>query len=437
MKRLDRSSRARPAAGARPPGPTAEAEMREIDIAEMGARGDAIAETSTGPIYVPFALPGERVRVRLAGERGDLQEVVRASPERVAPVCPHFGVCGGCQLQHWALEAQSVWKREQLVRALARRGLETDIGPTVEAWGAGRRRAALHAQVRHGRLRFGFVGRGERGVVAIEKCPVLAPRLAERIGDLRRIAVAFAPGRAEITLPVLDTDAGLDVMVKGAGAPARFDRERLEAAATLAEALDLARLSFDGETLAARRTPLVRMGEALVAPPPGAFLQPTAAGEEALAQLVAEAVGEAGQIADLFCGVGTFALRLAAKASVLAVEGDDAMCQALRAAADASAGRLKPIRVERRDLLRAPISALELKKIEAVVFDPPRCGARLQAEQIARSKVEKVAAVACDAATFARDARILTDGGFRLAWARPVDQFRHSPHIEIVAAFVR
>lgn len=436
MKRLDRSARVRPArphkAATRPV-----AQLRELSAGEIGARGDALAAGEGGPIYLPYALPGERVRAQVAGDRGTVLEVLTPSLERVAPPCRHFGACGGCQLQHWAQAPYLAWKRAQVVQALARRGLETPVEPIIPAWGEGRRRAAFHA-VRQGRgVAFGFIQRGGGAIVPVEACPVLAPGLARALPALRELARAFPPQRGEITLPTLLTDEGLDVEIKGLGRPSGFDRAALERAAEVAAALDFARLSFEGEPAVARRTPTLRMGLARVAPPPGAFLQPTAAGEETLARLAIEALAGATRVADLFCGVGTFALRFAAFAETHAVEGDTAMLAALKRAADAAGGALKAVTVEQRDLLRAPLSALEMKRFDAVAFDPPRSGARLQAEQIAKSKATRVAAISCDPATFARDARALVDGGFRLVRVTPVDQFLWSPHVEIVGAFAR
>jgi 23S rRNA (uracil1939-C5)-methyltransferase len=234
----------------------------------------------------------------------------------------------------------------------------------------------------------------------------------------------------------LATETGLDVAIKGAGRASGFDRAQLERAAALAEQLDLARLSFDGEILVARRAPQVTIGPARVAPPPGAFLQATAAGEAVLADIVLDALAGAERVLDLFCGIGTFALRLAPFAEVHGVEGEADMIAALKAAADAVGG-LRGVSVERRDLLRAPLAALEMKRFDAVVFDPPRAGARLQAEQIGASKARKVVAVSCDPATFARDVRVLVDAGFALTRVTPVDQFRWTPHVEVAGVLER
>lgn len=435
MKRLDRSARARPKGAVRPER-AGVAEVRTLSAGEIGARGDALAEGHDGPLYVAFALPGETVRARVIGERGSVIGIESPSPDRVTPPCAHFGRCGGCQLQHWAGAPYLAWKQEQVKRALAKRGIEAEVEPVIEAWGAGRRRASFHAQKQGRHTRFGFIERGGARIQPIHMCPVLAPGLARALPGLEKLAAAFAPARGEITLHCLLTEGGLDVALKGAGLPAGLTRAAQEEAAALAETLDLARLSFDGAPLVMRQTPRLVMGPAIVTPPPGAFVQATAAGEETLGKLVLEALSGGERALDLFCGLGTFALRLAPDMSVHAVEGDGDMLAALKAAAD-GVGGLRGVTVERRDLLRTPFSALEMKRFDTALFDPPRAGAKLQAEQIAASKVRKVAAVSCDPATFARDVRVLIDGGFTLKRVTPIDQFRWSPHIEIVAALER
>ncbi len=403
----------------------------------MGARGDAVAESPLGPTYAPFGLPGERIRARVAGDRADILEILAPSPDRRTPPCAHFGRCGGCQLQHWDEAAYLGWKRDQVVQALERRQIGLDVEATIPAWGEGRRRAALHASRAGGRLRVGFVERGGARLTPIEACPALAPALEAIVLKLAPLAELVIPARADVTLHCLLTDAGVDVAVKGAGRALLQDRGALEALSRVAEALDLARLSIDGDQIVMRRNPTLRMGRATVSPPPGAFLQPTALGEETLARLTLEALAGAARIIDLFSGIGTFALRLAEQAEVTAAESDADMLAALKAAADGAAGALKQVTIFRRDLLRTPLSSLEMKKFDGAVMDPPRSGARLQAEQIARAPIRKLAYVSCDPASFARDIRVLTDFGFSLTRVTPVDQFRWSPHVEIVGALSR
>jgi 23S rRNA (uracil1939-C5)-methyltransferase len=404
----------------------------------MGARGDAVADCAEGPVYVPYALPGERVLARVSGARADVLNVLESSPERQAAACRHFGRCGGCQLQHWREDAYLAWKRSQVVDALSKRGLGgAEVEDTIPAWGEGRRRAALHAARQGGQVRIGFIERGGARLTPITECPALAPGLETIVLRLAPLAELALPQRGEITLQCLLTDAGVDVAIKGAGGAHALHRAALEALTAAAGELQLARLSMDGEVVVERARPVLRMGRTLVNPPPGAFLQPTALGEDMLARLVLDALDGVERVVDLFSGVGTFALRLAECAQVTAVESDSDMLAALKRAADGAAGALKDVTILRRDLLRTPLSSLEMKKFDAAVIDPPRSGARLQAEQIARAPVRRLAYVSCDPASFARDVKILVDHGFALTRVTPVDQFRWSPHVEVVGALER
>jgi 23S rRNA (uracil1939-C5)-methyltransferase len=437
MKRQNRLSRARPAsAGASQPPPAPQ--ERILAISAIGARGDATAEGEDGPIYAPYALPGEQVRARVTGHRAELLEVLQPSAERQAAVCRHFGRCGGCQLQHWREEAYLAWKREHVHEALARRGFGgVEVEPVIPAWGEGRRRAGFHAARQGGQVRIGFIERGGARLTPIAQCPVLAPALEQVALKLAPLADFVLPQRGEITLHCLLTDAGVDVAIKGAGRAEVLRRAALEQLSALAHELGLARLSVDGEPIVTRAKPTLRMGRAVVTPPPGAFVQATALGEQELARLTLEALEGANRVIDLFSGIGTFALRLAEQAEVLAVESDEEMLGALKAAADGAGGALKQVNVLRRDLLRTPLASLEMKKFDGAVIDPPRSGARLQAEQIARAPVRKLAYVSCDPASFARDIKVLIEHGFTITRVTPVDQFRWSPHIELVGALER
>jgi 23S rRNA (uracil1939-C5)-methyltransferase len=440
MKRMNRLARARPAQVARRGSKNAPAapEERILALSAMGARGDATAPGPDGPIYAPFALPGERVRAMVSSARADVVEVLDPSPERQDAVCRHFGRCGGCQLQHWREDAYLAWKRDQVIEALDRRGLGgAQVDALIPAWGEGRRRAAFHAARENGQVRLGFIERGGAKLTPIAECPVLAPALEAAALKLAPLAQLVLPQRGEITLQCLLTDTGVDVAIKGAGRPDALHRAGLEALTACANDLGLARLAMDGDVVVERVKPTLRMGRAVVTPTPGAFLQPTALGEETLAALALEALSGARRVIDLFSGIGTFALRIATNAEVLAVETDASMLAALKQAADGAGGALKQVQTLRRDLLRTPLSSLEMKKFDAAVIDPPRSGARLQAEQIARAPVRKLAYVSCDPASFARDVTVLVEHGFSLTRVTPVDQFRWSPHVEIVGALER
>jgi 23S rRNA (uracil1939-C5)-methyltransferase len=270
-------------------------------------------------------------------------------------------------------------------------------------------------------------------VIVVVACPILARALDGAIAAAWAIAEELKPARKPLDIQVTASDGGLDADVRGSGA---IPAARAAKIAGIAEAHRLARLTRHGELVAQRAPPTLTMGRARVTLPPAAFLQATAAGENELARLVLAHAGESKNTADLFCGVGPFALRLAERARVRAVDIDAAAIAALKAAANATRG-LKPIEAETRDLFRRPLVAAELKHHDAVIFDPPRQGAEAQARELARSTVPVVIAVSCDRMSFARDARILVDGGYRLDAVTPVDQFRYSFHVEIVARFAR
>jgi len=411
--------------------------VERLEINRLGRRGDGIADTPAGPLYVSYVLPGETAEVDAWPGHPDRRRLLRidaASPERIAPICPHFGVCGGCAIQHWDGARYRAWKRGLVVEALGWAGLDAPVDDVIDAHGEGRRRAVFHA--RRGQrdvLEVGFAAPRAHHVVAIDRCPVLAPSLDGAIAAAWALAEALEPARKPLDIQVTATDAGLDIDVRGSGP---LPAPRAAALAQLAERLRLARLTRHGELVAQRVAPTLAVGRARVALPPGCFLQATAAGEATLAALVAEGCGDATSIVDLFAGVGPFALRLAERARVTAIDSDHGAIAALKRAAETTAG-LKPVETEARDLFRRPLIAAELKRHDCVVFDPPRQGAEAQARALAASAVPVVVAVSCNPMTFARDARLLVDGGFRLARVTPVDQFRYSFHVELVARFER
>ncbi len=411
-----------------------------LTIARLGHRGDGIVDGVDGAIYVSYALPGETVEAGPWPGHPDRRRLLRVdtpSPERIAPICPHFGVCGGCAIQHWTTDRYRAWKRNLVVDAMRQAGIDAGIDAVVndlvDAHGVGRRRAVFHASRRaKDVLKVGFTASGTHDIVAIDRCPILAPGLDGAIRAAWAIAETIGVLGKPLDIQVTASDAGLDVDVRGSGA---LNAALMSALAAVAGQHRLARLTRHGELVIQRAAPTVTMGRAMVPLPPGAFLQATVAGETTLAELVTRHVGNAKSVADLFCGVGPFALRLAERAKVMAADSDEAAIAALSTAAKTPG--LKPITAERRDLFRRPLLAHELARLDAVVFDPPRQGAEAQARVLAASKAPMIVAVSCNAATFARDAKILIDGGYRLTAVTPVDQFRYSAHVEIVARLER
>lgn len=419
----------------------------EAEVIALGHSGDGVIAHEGRKLFVPYTAPGDLLEVRLAESAKDRAEIIRIvtpSAHRVTPPCAHFGVCGGCAVQHLSDAFVADWKRQLIIDALAHRGLRgVMVRKTQTMPAATRRRAAFTAAHEQGGIRIGYSARNSNQLAAISGCAVLDARIIQQIPEVQEmLAILLSKGQAARLLVTL-TQTGLDMDVHlGAGRKAEPGLRLRTRLAAAAERLDLARLSLNGVTLLERRKPVVMMGAVPVTPPPGAFLQASIEGQAALITLVMEALGaqalaaKGARILDLFAGCGTFTFPIAPHARVHAVEGDEAMTGAMRAAARQTQG-LKQMEISQRDLLRRPISTEELASFTAVIFDPPRAGAQAQAAQIASSNVKKVIAVSCAPASFARDARILADGGLQLRWAAPADQFRWSAEVELVALFER
>jgi 23S rRNA (uracil1939-C5)-methyltransferase len=406
--------------------------MSRLTIDKLGARGEGVAQGPDGLIFVPYALAGETIVAEVDGSRGTLVEVLSPSPHRIAPFCRYFSRCGGCAVQTLAADSYARWKRDLVATALRRAGLANEVSDLADAHGAGRRRAAFHARYVRGRARVGFMQARRHEIIEIDSCPLLAPSMDGALPAARAIAQALSASGKPLDILVTATASGLDVDLKGHGALGEAETQTL---VRLALAHDLARLSNHGAIVISRRTPMLAMGKAMAPPPPGVFLQATLAGEEALAERVCAHVAGARRIADLFSGVGTFALRMAEFATVDAFDLEEAALQALAKAACVNG--LRQVAVSPRDLFRRPLGQLEVERYDAVLFDPPRAGAEKQALVLSASSVPLVVAVSCNAQTFARDAAILCAGGYEMARVEPVDQFRHTPHVEIVAGFRR
>jgi|SRR5579859_1398413 len=408
----------------------------ELTVEGMGGEGDGLAK---GPAFIPFTLPGERVLATGRGERRELVEVIEPSPDRIEAVCPHFGACGGCALQHWAHGPYLAWKVERLATTLARQRIETEILPPFAALQGTRRRVALHARAgARGAARLGYKARKSWDLVDISVCPIADPQIQASIPALKHLAAPlFEHPKSAPTLHVTLTLSGLDIEISGVerksgGLSADARVQLAEQAATA----DFARVTLDGETIYQARLPQIRLGQASVNLPPGAFLQATPQAEAALIAFVAEEARSATRIADLYCGVGTFTFRLAQIAQVYAADFSPDAIRGLKGALAAAPG-LHGVVAEARDLVRRPVLAGELKKTDVVVLDPPRAGAAEQTSELASSNVARVIGVSCNPATFARDARILIDAGFSLDRLLPVDQFLWSSHIELVGVFTR
>ncbi|MFT6774644.1 MAG: 23S rRNA (uracil1939-C5)-methyltransferase [Paracoccaceae bacterium] len=415
-----------------------DAPLIEIEIDRLGHRGDGVGAHDGAEVFAPFTLPGDHIRGALAGGRIDAPEILRASPDRVTAPCPAFGTCGGCSLQHASAPFLAAWTRDQIAEALRARGFadaDIEIRETQTSPDRSRRRATLSGRRTKKTSIIGFHERAGTEIVALaDDCILLRPEIMAARADLETLVGLTATRNGEVRLAVTVTINGLDIDVTGMR---DIDANARMVLARLSRDAAWARLTLDGDPVAENRVPLQRFGRAEVAPPPGGFLQATAEGEAALVAAVREAVGKAPKVADLFCGAGTFALPLAERAEVLAVEGDAALLRAMEAGWRKAGGGLRRIASMQRDLFRRPMLAQELRKVSAVVIDPPRQGAEAQTRALAGAALERIAAVSCNPATFARDARILVDAGWKMLWIQPVDQFRWSPHAELAACFAK
>ena len=406
----------------------------QLNIDRLGHLGDGIGQSPDGPVYAAQMLPGEVVEGEVQGDRILAPRILTPSPNRVRPPCIHARTCGGCLMQHAADPFVADWKQGIVAGALAGQGLTARFLPMHTSPPQSRRRATLTGRRTKGGVLLGFHARGSDLLVAIPQCQLLHPDLIATFPALEALVRAGGTRTTELQLTVTRSLAGADVQVAGGKdltSDLRMDLARL------AETHNLARLTWGDEMVALRAQPMQRFGGVLVTPPPGAFLQATAEGEQALLRAVALAIGPARHIADLFSGVGTFALPLAERAEVLAVEGDPAMTAALEKAHRNAATPLKRITTLTRDLFRRPMEPDELRGLDAVVIDPPRAGAESQTARLAAARVPVIASVSCNPVTFARDARVLIHAGYHLDWVQVIDQFRWSSHVELAARFVR
>jgi 23S rRNA (uracil1939-C5)-methyltransferase len=410
-----------------------------VEIQSLGAGGDGVATGPEGaPVFVPLALPGEIVAVDISQGRTILKRIIEPSGERCKPVCSHFAQCGGCALQHLRPEAYRDWKRRQLRVTLAARGLDVDVAALQELPTGTRRRAVLSATRTKKSVLIGYFKRASHELVDIHQCPVLSPDIVEALPALRKLVRPLLSRKNIARLSILSTRGGLDIVID--------DVEPVEEAAKrmqlveLCEDLNLARLTVAGEMIIEKDRPYIAFDGIRAISPPGGFLQASEVMQDKMIGHILELTGMMkggkGKALDLYSGMGTFSLPLARTFKVLAVEFDKNALKALQQAIDLSEG-LKPVEVLERDLAIMPLSALELQGYDVVLIDPPRSGARAQVGELAKSDVSKVIAISCSPASFARDARILIDGGYKLTNLTPFDQFLYSPHVELIGEFLK
>jgi 23S rRNA (uracil1939-C5)-methyltransferase len=391
-------------------------------IVRIAARGDGV--TADGQ-FVALAAPGDMV---------DADGTIEPGPHHAEPPCRHFPACGGCQLQHVDDAIFADFLADRIIGGLHAQGIDApEMRPALLSPPRSRRRVSLRAERKGRRVILGFNEGSSHRIIDLRQCEIMAPALFALIEPLRGLLAVLVPDKRAAAVQMTLVDQGVDLLIE------KVEADGLEAAERLTEFAQvhgLARLSIDqGFGAEARWEPeavTATLGGVAVPFPVGAFLQATADGEVALVAAVREAVGEADVVADLFAGLGTFSLALGRR--VLAVEGARDAALALKAAA----GRTqRPVMVDHRDLFRRPLQTDEASRFGAIVLDPPRAGAKEQAVELARSSVARIAYVSCNPATFARDARTLIDGGYRLDWIQPVGQFRWSTHVELAASFTR
>ena len=413
--------------------------MPQGKVFDLGRQGDGLIKGEKQNIFIAGTLPDETVSYRLtADNRAELEQVISASPDRVTPVCPSFDRCGGCALQHLSNDLYRQFKLRYF-KELFPAGWNVSFDDPVFIPFKSRRRATF-ALLWNGALRkFGFNAKQSDRIVEIDSCSVLIEPLEKLIVPLRRFlcdkARVYPKKKGVGDVSVLMTRTGADVLLT---LPFEPDFDWRQSAAQFAAENGLARLSWrtseraEPEPLVVLHTPELKVGEFTLKPPAGVFLQPSVEGQDALTQAVAEYVGKAKKVMDLFCGAGTFSLPLLQKKRI--IKGADNAPFALQALREASAGRIE---TQERDLFKTPLYPDELDGFDCVIFDPPRAGAKAQCEQIAASSVKNVVAVSCNPVSFVRDAEILINAGFTLERVRPVDQFAFTPHLECVVKLTR
>jgi len=421
----------------------------EVEVSSLGSGGDGVVNTSDGRIYVPYSAPGDHLRVRLPEKhsdtmRAEIVERLQDSPSRKEPVCSHFLVCGGCAVQHITVSSYLIWKRSLVEDALSHRGIDAAVVAEVLTGGLrSRRRTRLHARLTARGALLGYLSAGSHRIVPVDECPVLEPSIVELFAPLQMLLTAFLSRGQEAEISITMCDTGLDVAIAMGKSLQLVQRQKLVA---FAEGNNLARLSWQPlqrgkagelETIIRRMSPTISYAGIKVEIPSGAFVQATAEGESVLRDAILMSIDGSRRVLDLFAGCGAFALPVAASGlHVMAVDSVADQILALESAARRVAlGEF--VRTEVRDLNRRPFMEAELGRFNAVILDPPRAGALVQIKLLATAPVPTVVYVSCNPASFARDARILIDGGFELKSVKPVDQFVFSAHIELVAVFKR
>ncbi|MEM9732496.1 MAG: TRAM domain-containing protein [Pseudomonadota bacterium] len=404
----------------------------EITIERIASEGDGMGRLDDNMVFVPGALAGETVVAQGEPPRLDLAFVTTPSPHRTEPACCHFSHCGNCTFQHLAYDQQLIWKREQVLHALRKEKVRANVEPCMASPMASRRRVTFTAQrEKHGVI-LGYMGRASHDLVNVTTCPIALPEIVKGLETYRALCSCLLRGRERIQLMVSAFENGLDLAFTLESEPS----EDMLAAFTRAFArTGYLRASINGNVIVEREKPIARFGGSTVSPPPGGFLQAVEEAEEAMAALVCGHLQKAKRVVDLFCGSGTFALRLAAQSKVTGVEGEGRAVDSLSKAITAPG--TKPVKALARDLDQLTMTASELKPFDGLCLDPPRAGALPQVQEIVKASIPRVAYVSCNPQTFARDAAVLVKGGYVLENVVPIDQFVSSTHVEVVGLFTK
>ena len=432
-------------------------DIEVLTIDRLAAQGDGVASSPGGNVFLPFVLPGERVRAQISEGRASVVEILEFSPDRIAPICRHFTRCGGCVTQHMAAATERAWKTDLVATALsqqrvfdsasvaeasaddaadvkAKTRVASSIQPIIASSPGTRRRAVFAARRTKSGAILGFHEQRSHDIVDLAECPILSPQIASRLNALRALITPLLSRSGEARMTVTLADNGVDVVLEDTKPELTFDDRAT--IADLARAARIIRLTVKGEIIFATGEPQLKFGRVNVTPAPGVFLQAVPEVEARMTDIILAAVGKSKRVADLFSGLGTFSFPLAERAEVLAVDGDKASIACLTQAVKRAQG-IKPVTGKVRDLFQEPLSAKELETFDAVVFDPPRAGADAQSRMIAKSKVPIVVAVSCAPSTLARDLKTLMAGGYVLQSITPIDQFLFSPHVEAIAILKR
>ena len=397
-------------------------------ITHLGARGDGVVADH----FVAGALPGDVVALGADGKAF----VVQKGPHHLAPPCAHAQPCGGCSLQHASHEVYRTWCTDRILAALSQHRLSPEqVAPAHVSPPGARRRVVMKALRSRDGLLLGFNRKSQHSLVDVDQCVVAHPQINALLAPLRALLLKALRINQSLSIHITRAGNGLDLLLTPFSVTDLGSRQRL---IDFALEQNLARLATGGpaghEIILEASAPLLHFDDVPVLLPVESFTQATPDGESAMIAAALEAIGNAKRVADLFCGIGTFALPLSARAQVHAVEGAQAPLKALERAAMAARRRIS---IEHRDLFRRPLTATELNRFDAVLFDPPRAGALAQSAELAKSTVSRVIAVSCNPSTFARDAELMARGGYRLQKLSPIGQFLWSLHVELVALFER